>query len=300
MNNCHQQHHQYKSSKRNVALYAAIFIAAFGVVEALFGWWSGSLTLLGDAGHMGTDALTLLLAAFAIWMRQRPTTSKHTYGFARAEVLVSWVSSILLLAMIISIAIVAIKRLNAPIPIASKPVIIVAIIGLLINIITAWILHQGEKTINIRAAFLHVLSDLLGSVAVLASGLIIYFTGWTKIDPILSLFICVLILFGTINLLRESVLVLMEGTPTHIDLNKIISALKSTSGVKTIHDLHVWSLTSGVTLLTVHVVVDSSTRWPHIIDDLRALLQKEFDIEHSTIQIESPDQALPCVDCNGK
>lgn len=285
---------------KNVALYAVFFIASFGVVEALFGYWSGSLTLLSDAGHMGTDALALALAAFAAWFKTRPTNSKHTYGFGRIEILVSWTSNMVLLAMIVFIAVEAIERLNTPVTVASKPVIIVAIIGLVVNIITAWVLHQGEKTINIRAAFLHVLSDLLGSVAVLVSGLVIYFTGWSKIDPILSLFICALILIATVNMLRESVLILMEGKPSNIDYAKVKETMKKVNGVKNIHDLHIWTLTSNVTLLTAHAVVDDQTPWSKIIDDLRYAIQKEFGIEHSTIQLETSNQEFPCVDCNSK
>ncbi|MBU0744041.1 MAG: cation diffusion facilitator family transporter [Gammaproteobacteria bacterium] len=284
----------------NTAFYAAVFIALFGVIEALFGLWSGSLTLLSDAGHMGADALALTLAAFASWIKHRPTTPKHTYGFGRVEVLASWLSSMLLLAIIVSITIEAIHRLHTPTVIASKPVMIVATIGLIVNIITAWILHKGEKTLNTQAALLHVMGDLLGSVAVLISGIIIYFTNWTLIDPILSIFICLLILISTINLLRKSSLVLMEGTPSNIDFTEVSRDIKTINGVKTIHDLHIWTLTSGVILLTVHVIATDNTPWPQIIDDVRAIIQKNFGITHSTIQIESPNQAVPCVDCNSK
>lgn len=297
MESCNHNHH---STRKNTVFYAAIFIAAFGVIEALFGLWSGSLTLLSDAGHMGADALALILAAFAAWIRYLPTTSKHTYGFGRIEILASWLSSMLLIIIIVSIAIEAIHRLNTPTVIASKPVIIVAIIGLVINVITAWILHRGEKTLNTRAALLHVMGDLLGSVAVLISGIIIYFTNWTMIDPILSIFICILILISTISLLRESMLVLMEGTPSNIDFAKVSQTVKNIDGVQTIHDLHIWTLTSGVTLLTAHVVVSDHMPWQQIIDNIRTTIQKNFDITHSTIQIETPNQAVPCIDCNSK
>ncbi len=292
---CCKQHSP--SIPKNTAIYAAGFIAAFGLVEALAGLWSGSLTLLSDAGHMWTDSLTLTFAALASWIKKRPTTSKHTYGFGRMEVLVSWISSILLLLVIIGIVIEAIHRLHQPNVILSKTVIVVAIIGLIINIITAWILHQGEKTINTKAALLHVLNDLFGSVTVLASGIIIYFTGWTKIDAILSFFMCGLILVATINLLRESILILMEGTPSNIDCIKVEQIIKNIAGIQTVHDLHIWTLTSGMVLLTVHVVVNDHEPWSQIIDNLRAIIQKEFGITHTTIQIETPNQTVPCVDC---
>ena len=279
--------HSFKDPiRKNTAFYAALVVAGYGVIEALFGYWSGSLTLLSDAGHMGADAIALTLAGFASWIKHKPTTAKHTYGFGRVEVIASWLSSLLLLGIITSIAIEAIHRFNNPTAIDSKPVIIVAIIGLILNIITAWILHSGEKTLNTRAALLHVMGDLLGSIAVLISGTVIYFTNWELIDPILSIFICVLIFISTIALLRESLLVLMEGTPSHINYEKVGAAIKNVIGVNDIHDLHIWTLSSGVTLLTVHVVVSNDIPWSEIIDGVRSILQQEFGIKHSTIQIE--------------
>ena len=291
---CHHHHH---TANRNYIFYAVAFTALFGIVEALGGWWSGSLTLLSDAGHMGVDALALSLAAFASWIVRRPTTAKHTYGFGRTEVIVAWLSSILLIILIIRIVLEAINRLYTPHPIAGKTVIVVAVLGLLINVLTAWVLHKGEKTLNTKAAFLHVLSDLLGSVAVLASGIIIYFTNWTKIDPILSIFVCMLVLVATIRLLRESLLVLMEEAPAHIDTADVMLIMQQVHGVSTIHDLHIWTLTSGTILLTAHVVVTDHKYWPTIIDDLREIIQKNFGITHTTLQIETSSRKLPCIDC---
>ncbi|OGT07880.1 MAG: hypothetical protein A2V89_01020 [Gammaproteobacteria bacterium RBG_16_37_9] len=299
METCSHKHSQLQQlTYKNTAFYAVVFTVAFGIVEAIFGLWSGSLALLSDAGHMGADALALLLAAFASWIGRRPTTSKHTYGFGRTEAIASWLSSMLLLVVVIGISIEAIERFRIPHTVASKPVIIVAIIGLVINTITAWILNKGEKNLNTRAALFHVFSDLLGSIAVLISGTIIYFTNWTLIDPILSIFICVLIIIGTINLLRESLRILMEGTPTNIDCNKVELTIKSVSGIQTIHDLHIWTLTSGMPLLTAHVVIEDICLLQKIIDDLRTVIQKEFGITHTTIQVETMNQTSPCIDCN--
>lgn len=292
--------HNYRNFlHKNTPLYAVGFVAFFAAFEAFFGFWSGSLTLLSDAGHMCADSMALLMAGVAIWIKRRPPTAKHTYGFARIEVITSWVSSLLLITIVIGIFLEAIDRFRTPHHIAGKTVIIVAIIGLIVNILTAIVLNQGEKTINIRAALLHVFSDLLASIAVLISGLVIYFTGWTLIDPILSLFICFLIIISTINLLREAFVILMEGAPSNIDTTKIEQTLLQFTGVKTIHDLHVWTLTSGTTLLTTHVVVEDSSFWPKIVDDLRAILKEKFNIEHSTIQVEGPTQDITCLDCNG-
>ncbi|MDR1057846.1 MAG: cation diffusion facilitator family transporter [Coxiellaceae bacterium] len=298
MSHSHHQH-SYQSTK-NTALYAAFFVALFGSTEALTGWWSGSLALLSDAGHMWVDALALFLAAFASWLKQQAATNRHTYGFGRIEVLVSWLSCTILLAVVINIAIEASHRLHTPSMITSEVVIIVATIGLIINIITAWILHRGEKTLNMRAALLHVLGDILGSIAVLVSGTTIYFTNWTLIDPILSLFICFLILIAIIHLLRESWLVLMETTPGHIDYTQVKSVIKSVDGVYALHDLHIWTITSNTVLLTVHVIVHNHRPWAQIISDIRVAIQKNFGITHSTIQIETQDQTLPCIDCAHK
>jgi cobalt-zinc-cadmium efflux system protein len=282
---------------KNTAIYAAIIIAAFGIIEAVSGVLTGSLSLVSDAGHMWTDALILTLAAIASWLKHRPATCKHTYGFGRVEVLVSWLSGIILLVLTIIIAFEAISRWNKPTIIMSKPVIIVASLGLVINIITAYILHQGEKTINTKAAFLHVLSDLFSSVAVLASGIIIYLTNWTNIDIYISLFISAMILIATINLLRESIIILMEGTPSHIDCLKVEQTIKSVTGVTNIHDLHIWTLTSGLIILTAHVVVSDNQAMPEICTSLRDIMKKEFGISHTTFQIETTDQVLPCIGC---
>ena len=294
---CDCHHHL---GNKNYILYAVVFTFAFGIIEALSGWWSGSLTLLSDAGHMWVDALALSLAALASWLVRRPTTAKHTYGLGRAEVIISWLNSIFLIVLIIKILIEAINRLQTPHFVAGKTVMIVAVIGLIINLLTAWVLHKGEKTLNTKAALLHVLSDLLGSVAVLVSGIIIYFTNWVQIDPILSIFVCILILVSTIRLLRESLLVLMEGTPINIKASNVKLVMQHVHGVDTIHDLHIWTLTSGTILLTAHVVVTDPKYWPAIIDDLREALQKNFDIAHVTLQIETTDRKSLCVDCGSK
>lgn len=302
MPTCANHHHHHLTNhpnRKNTACYAAIFILLFGAVEAICGLWSGSLTLLSDAGHMEADALALMLAAAAIWISKRPATNKHTYGFGRIEIIASWLSSILLLIIVVGIAREAIDRLHTatPRPIAVKPVMIVAIIGMFINIITVFILNQGEKNLNIRAALLHVFGDLLGSLVVLVSGAVIYFTNWTLIDPILSIFICILILISTVGLLRESLLVLMEGVPTHIDSVKVEATIRSINGIQAVHDLHIWTLTSGVTLLTAHVVVTDCQLWPEIIDNLRTTIQKKFSITHTTIQAETLSQTFSCIDC---
>lgn len=290
--------HHHISGKKNYIFYAVAFTVLFGIIEAICGWWSGSLTLLSDAGHMAIDALALSLAALAVWFRSRPATTKHTYGFGRIEVIVSWISGLLLIILTISIFLEAINRLRTPHLVAGKTVIIVAIIGLLLNALIAWVLSKGEKTLNTKAALLHVLSDLLGSIAVLVSGIVIYFTNWMLIDPLLSIFVCVLILIATIRLLRESLLILMEGVPTHIEVPQVATIMCEIDGVHAVHDLHIWTLTSGTTLLTAHVVVNEPKHWPNIIDALRITIEQHFGINHTTLQIETITQAPCCSSCN--
>jgi cobalt-zinc-cadmium efflux system protein len=288
MDHCHN---------KNYIFYAIIFTALFGVIEALSGWWSGSLTLLSDAGHMGIDTLALTLAAFAAWISGKPATAKHTYGLGRAEVIIAWISSIFLIIMITKIFIEAIHRLHSPHIVASKAVIIVAIIGLFINLVTALILTKSKKTLNIQAALLHVLSDLLGSIAVLVSGILIYFTHWTIIDPIFSIFVCVLIFIATIRLLRESLLILMEGAPIHLKTTAIENTMRHVNGVCEIHDLHIWTLTSGIVLLSAHVILKKGKSWPKIVNTLRKVIEKEFGITHVTLQPETLNQKHLCTNC---
>ncbi len=217
----HSHKHTITNKGRNTFVIALIITLGFAAVEAFTGWTFGSLTLLGDAGHMVTDSISLTLAAIAFLIAQKPPSKTHTYGLGRAEIIAAWCSSLLMIGVIIGIVIEAIERLHHPQAVAAGPVIMIAIIGLVINVLVAWILSKGEKSLNTRAAILHVLNDLMGSVAVLISGAIIYFTHWTLIDPILSLFICLLIGFSTYRLLRESLLILMEGVPQHIAINDV-------------------------------------------------------------------------------
>ena len=203
MGHQHSHHHNHEHSHNHnhganaplkVLIAAICLIFIFAGVEAIVGWYAHSLTLLGDAGHMASDALALIIAAFAAWIANKPPSSKHTYGLGRAEVVAAWFSSLLMLIISIAVIVEAINRIHTPANVKSIPVIVVAFIGLLVNIFVAWILAKGERTLNIRAALLHVIGDILGSIAALIAGAVIYFTHWDPIDPILSIFIGILIL----------------------------------------------------------------------------------------------------------
>jgi cobalt-zinc-cadmium efflux system protein len=261
----------------------------FAFVEAIGGWLTNSLALMGDAGHMFSDAGALTLAWFAAWVALKPPSKRHTYGLARVEVLVALLNGAVLLAVVFGIAFEAFQRLSAPHPVAGGQVMVIAFAGLLVNLAVAWFLHKGEKNINSRAAMLHVLGDLLGSVAAMISGAVVYYTGWLPIDPLLSLFICVLLLISTVNLLREALLVLMEGAPIHIDTHEVEHAMRATAGVGSIHDVHIWTLASGVVALSAHVVMQDMHDWMNVLPKMREMLDERYGINHVTLQPETRD-----------
>ena len=276
--------HRHASSSRTLA-FAIGLTLAFAVVEALAGWWSGSLALASDAGHMFTDGGALALAATAAWLAKRPQSHLHTFGFARAEVLAGLLNALFMLAVIAAIVVGAIERLRAPAPVSGQAVTVVAAIGLMVNLAVAWVLARGERNLNTRGAMMHVMGDLLGSVAALMAGVVVTFTGWTPIDPILSVAIAGLILFSSLRLLREALHALMEGAPLHLPIEEIGRALASHPGVQAVHDLHVWTISSDLISLSAHVVVDDMGQWGDLLADLGAVL-KRYGIDHFTLQPE--------------
>lgn len=286
MTHHHDHSHVSGYHGRDVLLLPLLLTAGFAVVEALGGWLTGSLALLGDAGHMASDAAALALAWLGAWLSRKPANARHTYGFLRAEVLVALLNTLIMLGVVVAIVLEAIERMQSPQPVAASGVMLIAFVGLLINLFVARHLHRGQSTINHRAALLHVMGDLLGSVAALTAGAVIYFTGWTMIDPLLSLFIALLILVSTLRLLREVVHMLMEGVPAHLDLDTIRQRLMANAGVEDVHHLRVWSLSSQVTALSAHVVVGQESAWPHILQAMRRVLSDEFHIQHVILQPE--------------
>lgn len=283
----HSHHHRHAPPTAR-GLYAAFGLTlGFAFIEAVGGFWSGSLALLGDAGHMFSDSAALALAAFAAWVARRPPSARHSYGFARAEVIAALVNSLLMLAVVIGVVVEAIARLQTPQPVSGSAVMTLAGIGLGINILVLFILSRGAEDINTRAALLHVFGDLLGSVAALVAGAVIYFTGWVPIDALLSLLICILILVSTLRLLREALQVLMEAVPHRIDLNDVGHKLAALPGVVSVHDLHIWSPAAGDTALSAHVVVEDLGKWMDTLAAMRALLSSRYHIEHVTLQPET-------------
>jgi cobalt-zinc-cadmium efflux system protein len=267
-------------------LVALCVTLAYAVVELLGGIWSGSLALASDAGHMFSDALALGLAAGAAWIAQRPPGLKHSYGLGRAEVIGAALNGLLMLAIIVVLVVEAVQRLLEPRPVAASAVMLIAAVGLIVNAGVAFILSRGQRDLNVRAALIHVLGDLVSSLAALIAGAVIYVTGWVTIDPILSLVIAALILVTTLALLRDTLHVLMEGVPSAVDLTEIGSALAGLRGVVAVHDLHVWSIGSARAALSAHVDIERLDDWPGILTAGQALLKSRFGVDHVTLQPE--------------
>ncbi len=281
----HHDHPHARGGGR-VLLIALAITLGYAVVEAAGGMLFGSLALLSDAGHMLSDALALGLAAFAAWLGARPAGARHSYGFARAEVVAAFINGLVLLVVVVFIAVEAVGRLLDPQPVEGLGVILVAAIGLVVNLVVAVIIGRDAHDLNTRAALLHVISDLVGSVAAITAGAVIHFTGWQPIDAILSIVIAVLILASTVRLLRTALHVLMEGVPAGMRMEEIASALKELQGVRTVHDLHVWTISSGQAALSAHVELDDLARWPALLESARRMLQGRFGIAHVTLQPE--------------
>jgi cobalt-zinc-cadmium efflux system protein len=280
-------HHAHAHGGGNGTLLVALLLTlSFAAVEALTGWWAGSLALLSDAAHMMTDSSALALAAVAAWLARRPPSALHSYGFVRAEVLAALFNSVLMLVLLGFIVHEAIDRFGDPRDIRGEAVIGVAVIGLAVNLVVAWVLSRGAHTLNTRAALLHVLGDALGSVAAITAGVVIVTTGWSPIDPLLSLLVAVLILVSALRLLREAVHVLMEGVPLHVRLDAVGRDLAMLDGVRRVHDLHVWTLSSGSIALSAHLEIRNLADWPDILAAARHALDRQHGIHHVTLQPE--------------
>jgi cobalt-zinc-cadmium efflux system protein len=287
----HHRHSHDSSSGRTLYIAASLTLL-YALVEAGAGWLYGSLALVSDAGHMLTDTSALLIASLGTWLSYRQPSKLHSYGLGRAEFVAALINGILMLVIIGSIAVHAIERLSSPVTVKGEAVTIVAIIGLLINLLVLKLLGHGEHNLNRRAAILHVISDMLASIAAIASGIIIVFTGWTLVDPVLSLVIAAIILASTLRLLRETIHGLMEGVPLGLSLEKVGMDLAAADGVTSVHDLHIWSLSSRVVALSAHIVIPDMNDWERIRASLNILLHDRYGIDHVTLQPEPSSHEL--------
>ena len=278
------------SDRRRLLVVLGVTSAYF-VTELVGGYLTGSLALLSDAVHMLTDIAALCLGLLTLWISTRPASSAKTYGYLRAEILGALLNGLFLWLLVVFIWIEAAGRLRNPRPVSGLGVMAVAIVGIGVNAFSAWMTSTDapggpRRGMAIRAVFVHVISDLIGSVGVLASGALNYFTGWTQADPAVSILIGCLVLYGSWGLVREGVDILMESVPSHIDLDEMRNDLLAVSGTEEVHDLHVWCLTTRQIALSAHAVVAADADRDRVLAEMCHLLQTKFNIHHLTLQLE--------------
>lgn len=267
-------------------ILAVLLTGGYAVVELVGGLWSGSLALVADSGHLATDAFALGFSLAANLVAQRPASERHSYGLARAEVIAAFVNSLVLLGVVAWLVFEAIARVAQPVGVRGQAMFTIAAIGMVVNLVVAWVLSRDRDNVNIRAALLHVLGDLLGSIAALVAGAVIFFTGYTVVDPLVSMLVSGLILRSTVGVLRETTLVLLDSVPAGVDYQRVGQALASIDGVVSVHDLHIWSMVPGRTAVSAHLLVDRIERWPVILRQARQILSRGFNIDHATLQPE--------------
>jgi cobalt-zinc-cadmium efflux system protein len=295
-------HAHGRGATRSRLLIALILAFVYMLAEVVGGLWTGSLALLADAGHMLSDVAALALALFAAWVASRPSGLRWTYGRARAEILAALAQGVALVAVAVFVVLEAVKRLGDPPPVVGLGMLAIASGGLLVNLASLMILHKGKnESLNVRGAWLHVMADALGSVGAMLAGALIWAFGWTWADPAASLLICALIVWSAWHLIREAVDILMEAAPQHVDPDAILEALCSMAGVRSVHDLHVWTLGSQQIALSCHVVVGGGEAGASLLSQAYNLLGSRFGIDHATIQVEPETFAdeSPRSVCNG-
>jgi cobalt-zinc-cadmium efflux system protein len=272
-------------------LFALILTGGFAAVEAVGGYLAHSLALISDAGHMATDAAALFVGLIAARLSRKPASASKSYGYGRAEVIGAFVNALTMLAVVVWIFVEAVQRVLQPEPIAGLWVMGIAAAGLVVNLIVLALFSHGHGNLNSRAAVLHVLGDLLGSVAAIIAGAVVTFTGWTLIDPLLSVAVALLILRSTWKLLLESANVLMEAVPEGIDYHAVERRLRAIKGVSAVHDLHLWQMSSEGRALSAHLLIESAGHWPGVLEEARGALRSEFRVGHVTLQPVWPQLA---------
>lgn len=285
-------HHAGASRSRRALVGALALSSTVLVVEIVGSLWTGSLALAADAGHMFADVGGLGLALFASWIAARPPTPAKTYGYQRAEILAALLNSLVMMALAAVILYEAYHRLSEPRPVPGVPLLVIGVLGLAANAASMWLLRRdAHASLNVRAAYLEVLGDALGSLGVLVAAVVIMVSGWTPIDSLVSVAIGLFIVARTWRLLSQVVNVLLEGTPPHLDITEIEVAMREVVGVRRVHDLHVWTLTSGREAMSAHVVVDDIGESDRLLEELHRVLHARFGVDHTTIQLEREPQA---------
>jgi len=286
-------HAHHRSHDRRALTSSLILVFGFFLVELLGGLWTNSLALISDAGHMFSDVGALLFSLVAIIYAAKAPTPAKTYGYHRLEILAALINGLVLWGLIGIIFYEAYHRLWAPPVVKSGPMLVIATAGLAVNIISAWLLYPSqERSINLRSAFLHVVADGLGSVVAITASLAMLWWGWYWFDPLASLIIGLLIVGCSWRLIQEATEILMEATPRHLDIQAVAQTLENVPGVKNIHDLHIWTINTGLYALSVHAVVNGNCKKDFVRCEMAMLLRDEYGLEHTTIQIE--EEATAC------
>jgi cobalt-zinc-cadmium efflux system protein len=290
----HHGHHHHTGNKKAL-LWSFILIATFMVVEVIGGILTNSLALLSDAGHMLSDAAALGLSFFALKLGEKKVTQNKTFGYKRFEIIAAALNGLTLILISLYIFYEAINRFFEPQEVQSTGMLAISTIGLIVNLIAAWILMSGDKdeNLNVRSAFLHVLGDLLGSVGAIVAALLIMFFGWSIADPIASVIVAFLIIISGWRVMKDAFHVLMEGTPTQIDVEKVKDALGQIPSVCEVHDLHLWTITSGYPVLSCHLVISGADEHDRVLHSAQSMLHDTFSIDHSTIQVELDENGCP-------
>jgi cobalt-zinc-cadmium efflux system protein len=283
------RHRRAAESQRRLSI-VLILTSVYMLAETFGGWWTGSLALLADAGHMFADVAALTLALIAVWFGARPATPRKTFGYYRLEILAALINGVALILVSFLIFYEAYQRWASPPLVRSTAMMAVAAGGLLVNLGCAWLLHPDrEEDLNVRGAWLHVIGDALGSVGAIIAGALMSVFGWYAADPLFSAIIALLIVWSSWHLIRESTNILLEGTPAHINLAAVEDAILETDGVDDVHDLHLWTITSGREALSAHVIHAYAVSQPDLLKELRTKLHDRFGVDHLTIQMETPD-----------
>lgn len=283
----HDHSHDIRELGRRRLAIVLVITAVFMVVELVGGILANSLALIADAAHMLSDVASLALAIFALWFSRRPATARRSFGYLRIEILAALINGATLIALSLLIYWQAWSRLRMPQEVEGGLMLLVATGGLVVNIIGALLLHGASgHSLNVRGAYLHVLGDLLGSVGAITAALIILYTGWMPADAIISAIVATLILYSSFRLVRESVDVLLEATPAHIDLASVQASIEGIPGVERVYDLHVWTLTSGFIAMSGHVVIADIATQRIVLDAVHQRMHDDYDINHVTVQIE--------------
>ncbi|RTE09267.1 cation diffusion facilitator family transporter [Paenibacillus whitsoniae] len=290
----HHGHHHHGAGNRKGLTYALLITAGIMILEFVGGLWTNSLALLSDSGHMLSDAGSLALSLFAMWLAARPASPRRSFGFHRFEILAALFNAVTLFVIAGFIIWEAVERFRHPAPVASGTMMVIALVGLLANLLSAWsLMRKGDVhgNLNLRSAYLHILGDALGSVGAILAGLAMLLFGWYVADPIISVIVSLLILRGAWDVLKSTLHILMEGAPLTVELETVKQTLASIAGVRDVHDLHVWTITSGMDSLSCHLLIEDDQDSQFILQQALERIEKRFNITHATVQIEKSTNA---------